>query len=59
MGTGIYFLNKKCALLFLHGNNRGMFFEPPYLDVHGEVDMGLRYFCKHSFYELDAEDLFI
>ncbi|KAL1921436.1 uncharacterized protein VTP21DRAFT_11152 [Calcarisporiella thermophila] len=38
---GLYFLVKKCALLLLHHRN-GSFMNPPYLDLHGEVDLGLR-----------------
>ncbi|KAL1925009.1 uncharacterized protein VTP21DRAFT_4663 [Calcarisporiella thermophila] len=39
--VGLYFLVKKCALLLLHHHN-GCFMNPPYLDLHGEVDLGLR-----------------
>ncbi len=33
---------KKGAILLLHGQNKGVFMPPPYMDVHGEVDIGLR-----------------
>jgi E3 ubiquitin-protein ligase UBR1 len=32
---------KKCSLLFLCKKN-GSFFSSPYLDIHGEVDLGLK-----------------
>ncbi|KAI9059537.1 hypothetical protein FKP32DRAFT_1596096 [Trametes sanguinea] len=38
---GLYFLVKRCALLFLYANN-GTFGQSPYLDVHGEVDVSMR-----------------
>jgi E3 ubiquitin-protein ligase UBR1 len=38
---GMYFLIKKCCLLFLHAGN-GTFAQSPYLDIHGEVDMSMR-----------------
>ncbi|KNC99335.1 uncharacterized protein SPPG_05583 [Spizellomyces punctatus DAOM BR117] len=40
-GIGIYFIIKKCVVLLLHCDN-GFFINPPYLDAHGEVDLGLR-----------------
>ena len=39
--VGMYFLVKRCSLLYLHAGN-GTFAPPPYLDVHGEVDMSMR-----------------
>lgn len=39
---GVYFLVKRCSLLYLHSGN-GAFVQAPYLDVHGEVDMSMRY----------------
>ncbi|CAG8465516.1 1191_t:CDS:10 [Ambispora leptoticha] len=39
--VGIYFLVKKWVILLLHLNN-GCFMNPPYLDKHGEVDLGLK-----------------
>ncbi|CAG8576647.1 181_t:CDS:2 [Paraglomus brasilianum] len=38
---GMYLLVKKCVLLLLHGDN-GCFMNAPYLDTHGEVDLGLK-----------------
>lgn len=38
---GMYFLVKKCSLLYLFAGN-GTFGQSPYLDVHGEVDMSMR-----------------
>ncbi|PCH33185.1 hypothetical protein WOLCODRAFT_111408 [Wolfiporia cocos MD-104 SS10] len=38
---GIYFLVKRCSLLYLYANN-GSFMQSPYLDVHGEVDVSMR-----------------
>lgn len=40
-GTGMFFLIKKCVLLVLF-DGRGHFLNSPYLDLHGEVDPGLR-----------------
>ncbi|KAI8897884.1 hypothetical protein BC833DRAFT_620830 [Globomyces pollinis-pini] len=39
--TGIFLSLKKCSILFLH-KGQGCFINPPYLDSHGEVDLGLR-----------------
>ncbi|KAJ1801177.1 E3 ubiquitin-protein ligase ubr1 [Coemansia sp. RSA 2399] len=39
--VGIYLLVKKCGLLLLHHDN-GCFMSAPYLDQHGEVDLGLK-----------------
>ncbi|KIK56391.1 hypothetical protein GYMLUDRAFT_1016120 [Collybiopsis luxurians FD-317 M1] len=38
---GIYFLVKRCIIIYLYGNN-GTFAPSPYLDVHGEVDVSMR-----------------
>ena len=40
--VGIYYIIKKGVILLLH-DNKGMFYDPPYLDVHGEIDIGLRF----------------
>jgi len=40
-GIGIYFFIKRCVVLFLHQDN-GTFMPPPYLDSHGETDIGLK-----------------
>lgn len=48
---GIYFLVKRCSLLYLYAGN-GAFVQAPYLDVHGEMDMSMRYvivfICKQN-----------
>ncbi|CAB4385880.1 unnamed protein product [Rhizophagus irregularis] len=38
---GIYLLVKKCVILLLHVDN-GCFMNAPYLDTHGETDLGLK-----------------
>ncbi|KAF9235714.1 hypothetical protein BU15DRAFT_51032 [Melanogaster broomeanus] len=38
---GMYFVVKRCSLLYLYANN-GSFAQSPYLDVHGEVDISMR-----------------
>ncbi|KDQ17558.1 hypothetical protein BOTBODRAFT_185706 [Botryobasidium botryosum FD-172 SS1] len=38
---GLYFLVKRCAMLYLSAEN-GTFGPSPYLDIHGEVDMAMR-----------------
>ncbi|KAJ6605368.1 hypothetical protein DFH09DRAFT_203423 [Mycena vulgaris] len=38
---GIFFLVKRCMLLYIYSNN-GTFSPPPYLDAHGEVDISMR-----------------
>lgn len=38
---GIYFLLKRCVILYLYGDS-GSFTPPPYVDSHGEIDIGLR-----------------
>ncbi|KAI0782190.1 hypothetical protein C8Q75DRAFT_727881 [Abortiporus biennis] len=38
---GMYFLVKRCSLLYIYANN-GHFASSPYLDVHGEVDVSMR-----------------
>ena len=39
---GVYFLVKRCSLLYLYAGN-GTFAQSPYLDVHGEVDVSMRF----------------
>ncbi|CAK5268665.1 unnamed protein product [Mycena citricolor] len=39
--VGVYFLVKRCMMLYLYGNS-GTFTPPPYLDAHGEVDISMR-----------------
>lgn len=43
---GIYFLVKRCSLLYLYANN-GTFSQSPYLDIHGEVDVSMRFVRVH------------
>lgn len=38
---GIFLSVKRCVLILLHNDN-GWFMNAPYLDSHGEVDLGLR-----------------
>jgi E3 ubiquitin-protein ligase UBR1 len=38
---GLYFLVKRCCLLYLYAGN-GTFALAPYLDIHGEVDTSMR-----------------
>jgi hypothetical protein len=38
---GLYFLVKRCCLLYLHAGH-GTFALAPYLDIHGEVDTSMR-----------------
>lgn len=38
---GLYFIVKRCSLLYLYANN-GSFGQSPYLDIHGEVDISMR-----------------
>jgi hypothetical protein len=40
--VGIYFLIKKNSILYLY-SDKGTFSTPPYLDAHGEVDLGGRF----------------
>ncbi|KAJ3153865.1 hypothetical protein HDU89_008730 [Geranomyces variabilis] len=52
--VGIYFIVKKCVIYLMHNEN-GCFIHPPYLDAHGEVDVGLRrgrpQFLNHKRYD--------
>lgn len=38
---GLFFLLKRCSLLYLYANN-GTFAQSPFLDVHGEADISMR-----------------
>lgn len=38
---GVFFLVKRCSLLYLYAGN-GAFLPPPYLDIHGEIDVSMR-----------------
>ena len=39
---GMFFLVKRCSLLYLNAGN-GAFLAPPYLDTHGEIDISMRW----------------
>ncbi len=39
--VGLYLSIKQCCMVLL-ANGNGSFANPPYLDIHGEVDKGLR-----------------
>ncbi|KIY52668.1 hypothetical protein FISHEDRAFT_34734 [Fistulina hepatica ATCC 64428] len=39
--VGLYFLLKRCSILYLYAGN-GCFAYPPYLDIHGEMDPSMR-----------------
>lgn len=41
VSSGIYFLIKKCVIIYLYAD-KGTFVTAPYLDSHGEADPGLR-----------------
>ncbi|EJD04513.1 uncharacterized protein FOMMEDRAFT_107268 [Fomitiporia mediterranea MF3/22] len=38
---GVFFLVKRCSLLYLYAGN-GSFVQAPYLDTHGEIDISMR-----------------
>lgn len=37
--SGVFLLIKRCALVYLHATS-GTYANPPFLDTHGEVDIG-------------------
>ncbi|KAF8627096.1 hypothetical protein AX15_004547 [Amanita polypyramis BW_CC] len=39
--VGVFFLVKRCSLLYIYAGN-GSFLAPPYLDMHGEIDISMR-----------------
>ena len=41
---GLYFIVKRCSLLYLYTIN-GSFTQSPYLDIHGEVDISMWCVC--------------
>lgn len=51
--VGLYFAVKRCSLLYLYASN-GTFTQSPYLDVHGEVDVSMRYVFR--FHEITRAD---
>lgn len=53
---GVYFLVKRCSLLYLYAGN-GAFVQAPYLDVHGEVDMSMRRGRRQYLHGLRWEEL--
>ena len=48
---GLYFIVKRCSLLYLYAGN-GSFAQSPYLDVHGEVDISMRCVWPRPFFTL-------
>ncbi|KAK7453361.1 E3 ubiquitin-protein ligase ubr1 [Stygiomarasmius scandens] len=53
---GIYFLVKRCIVLYLYGNS-GTFNQSPYLDVHGEVDISMRRGPRQYLHHARWEDI--
>ncbi|TFK47973.1 hypothetical protein OE88DRAFT_1704965 [Heliocybe sulcata] len=53
---GLYFLIKRCSVLFLYAGN-GAFISPPYLDVHGEVDVSMRRGRRQYLHHTRWEDI--
>ncbi|KAL1952373.1 hypothetical protein VTO73DRAFT_1522 [Trametes versicolor] len=53
---GLYFLVKRCSLLYLYANN-GAFGQSPYLDVHGEVDVSMRRGRRQYLHKARWEDV--
>ncbi|KAL3874810.1 hypothetical protein ACJMK2_037773 [Sinanodonta woodiana] len=41
-GSGVFLRVRECQILLLAGKTRGCFVPPPYLDIYGETDQGLR-----------------
>ncbi|EJT98871.1 hypothetical protein DACRYDRAFT_69944 [Dacryopinax primogenitus] len=54
--VGMFFLVKKCAILYLHAGN-GSFVHAPYADEHGEVDFNLRRARLQHLHTMRYEDL--
>jgi len=52
----VYFLVKRCMLLFLHAGS-GSYTQPPYLDVHGEFDYMMRRGRRQYLHEQRFDDL--
>ncbi|BFZ64949.1 E3 ubiquitin-protein ligase ubr1 [Saitoella coloradoensis] len=59
---GMYLMVKKCVILLLYNGN-GTFFNAPYLDSHGEVDVGLKrgrpQFLSQKRYDLAVRNLWL
>ncbi|KAJ3717872.1 hypothetical protein C8R42DRAFT_724075 [Lentinula raphanica] len=53
---GIYFLVKRCIVIYLYGNN-GTFAPSPYLDVHGEADVSMRRGRRQYLHHTRWEDI--
>ncbi|ESK86483.1 hypothetical protein Moror_9888 [Moniliophthora roreri MCA 2997] len=53
---GVYFLVKRCVVLYLYGNS-GSFTQSPYLDVHGEVDISMRRGRRQYLHHARWEDI--
>ncbi|KAF4566585.1 hypothetical protein EYR36_012016 [Pleurotus pulmonarius] len=53
---GIYFLVKRCSLLYLYANN-GTFVQSPYLDAHGEIDISMRRGRRQYLHHARWEDI--
>ncbi|KAF9073193.1 hypothetical protein BDP27DRAFT_1381774 [Rhodocollybia butyracea] len=53
---GIYFLVKRCIVVYLYGNN-GTFAASPYLDVHGEADISMRRGRRQYLHYMRWEDI--
>ncbi|KAJ4001502.1 hypothetical protein F5050DRAFT_1724324 [Lentinula boryana] len=53
---GIYFLVKRCIIIYLYGNN-GTFGPSPYLDVHGEADISMRRGLRQYLHYTRWEDI--
>ncbi|KAF8584966.1 hypothetical protein K439DRAFT_1633097 [Ramaria rubella] len=53
---GVYFLVKRCAILYLFAGN-GSFAPAPYLDVHGEVDFSMRRGRRQLLHDIRAEEI--
>ncbi|GBE78568.1 hypothetical protein SCP_0114570 [Sparassis crispa] len=54
--VGLYFLVKRCSLLYLYANN-GTFGQSPYLDNHGEVDISMRRGRRQYLHHVRWEDV--
>ncbi|KAH7103274.1 hypothetical protein BKA62DRAFT_636830 [Auriculariales sp. MPI-PUGE-AT-0066] len=53
---GMYFLVKRCTVLYLYAGN-GSFGSTPYLDVHGEVDYSMRRGRRQYLHPVRMEDV--
>ncbi|EPQ61239.1 hypothetical protein GLOTRDRAFT_113648 [Gloeophyllum trabeum ATCC 11539] len=53
---GLYFLVKRCSVLYLYAGS-GAFQSPPYLDVHGEVDVSMRRGRRQYLHHARWEDI--